>query len=538
MEKAREQLRNSYRIIHFLKQVGVETAFLAPGLRCVALYQSIKQLGLNIISGWDERSLAFQALGHGHTKKSPVLVACTSGTAGAHFYPAIIEAYQSRQPLIVLTCDRPRRLRDSDANQTINQENFFGKYTCFRHSLELYQKQLLSQILNSAARALAQQQRPIHFNLAYEEPLLGPPMAIPGELPFATPVAREVKTVGPETLGLLGLWKRPFIVIGETYPYHPVWNRNQQALITWLQAIKTPFFADITSGIKTQTNYLHHSITSLDSPFVLDYLQNHVDGILHIGGKVVSQNYQRMLDCLPRPKVIQMSPYFADRILPQRILHDQKLHLFQAEKLPTWDFSHSPLLEHEHKRRHLFTHLGLNSPTHYYMVQEVYQNLRKDDVLIIGNSTPVRSFNDYFYPVAKSVSLQWQRGVSGIEGIIARAKGTALAHSGRVICILGDLSAYHDFSSLIGDLPKNLKILILNNQRGGLFSRPSIPHYREELEDIIETPHSLKFSTLCKYWPTWDGEANSIPDFLEGSRQIWEFLINHQKDMQEWKELL
>ena len=114
-----------------------------------------------------------------------------------------------------------------------------------------------------------------------------------------------------------------------------------------------------------------------------------------------------------------------------------------------------------------------------------------------------------------------------------------MAHSGRVLCLLGDIAACHDFSSLLGELPGNLKILILNNQRGGLFARLPVHQYRDELEEVIETPHALEFSTLCGAWPTWAKATNSISSFLNGpGGRFWEFMIDHQQDMREWRELI
>ena len=570
-----QQWHHSCQIIHFFQQRGVAMAFLAPGMRCAPLYGAIEQQKMPWHSVWDERALGFQALGYGREKVSPPLIACTSGTAAAHFYPAIIEAWQSRQPLVVLTCDRPQRLRGSDASQTIYQENLFGRYTCFHCSWELYRdlgpKDPLLSTLALAAQAMAREQRPIHLNLAYEEPLLNPsprgqwavaeaPMPRLDQVPDPTPsvgskqggaskVTSEITRArrGDEgerdffdarTRSLLAQWQRPLVVIGSTD------HLPRENIIAWLKKLSVPFFADITSQVKTQTNSLAHSITSLDAPWVLNYLQATADGILHIGGPVVSQNYPRALDQLSRPKVVQLAPYFFARILSHRILYQQKIagwpksgfpleHFSPAASPPAWQ----SLLRREHLRRQHFIRTTFNAPTHYHVVHTISRQLTDSDVLVIGNSTPIRSFNDYFYATQQSVRWQFQRGVSGIEGLIARSKGVAMATPGRVLCILGDISASHDFSSLVGTLPKNLKVLIVNNQRGGLFSRLGVLNHHRELQQMIETPHSLTFSSLCGQWPTWAREAGSLREFLQGPGQLWELLIDHQKDLQEWQEL-
>ena len=544
MTQAQLQFQSSWQIAHFLRnQLQVDIAFLAPGLRCAPLYLAFKNCDLPLCSGLDERAMAFQALGHGQTRGGPAVIACTSGTAGAHFYPAIIEAYQARDPLVVLTCDRPQRLRGSDSAQTIDQRKFFGKYVCFEQSLELYQEmpgEDLKDVLSAMAQALHQEQRPVHLNLAYQHPLLDEE----GDMPLPAPLEIPLKSSSNENdhlqsrvSDLLAQWKRPFVVVGAGQSL----LGTSRELISWLQQLRVPFFADITSGAKTQTAQFDHSISSLDSPFVLDYLKEQVDGILHLEGALTSQNYGRMLDQLPRPKVVQLARHFADQVLSERVLHWQKIDHFPGELLPSWDFLPSQLLERERRRRKLFYEYAFSDPTHYHVVREVYEWLQEGDLLIVGNSTPIRSFNDYYYPVAKSIHWQFQRGVNGIEGFIARSRGAAMAHSGRVLCVLGDISAYHDFSSLVGPLPENLKVLILNNQRGGLFARLPVSRseqYRKHLQDLVETPHDLNFSTLCGHWPTWDQQANSIVQFLSGPGQIWEFSLEHDKDLREWAELI
>ena len=337
-----------------------------------------------------------------------------------------------------------------------------------------------------------------------------------------------------EILKILNRWKNPFIVIGDEGHF------LMESLISWIEQIKTPFFADITSGIKTQIGHLPHAVTSLDSPFVLNYLRDEVDGILHIGGPVISQNYMRMLDGLPSPKVVQVAPYFFDRILPQRVLHHQRLFSWQSPQGLQWPNRLCPaLVKGEEVRRRLFAEKDFCHPSHYHAVREIEKTITKDHLVIVGNSTPVRIFNDYFYSVPKKVSWQFQRGASGIEGLIARAVGAAkAAQQKKVLCVLGDISAFHDLSSLLWELPVNLKVLILNNQRGGLFDRLKRP---PQLEPFIDTPHDLQFSTLCKHWPCWNRRAPSLEHFLMSGQEggnVWELLIDHQKDMEEWKELI
>ncbi|MCY4644673.1 MAG: 2-succinyl-5-enolpyruvyl-6-hydroxy-3-cyclohexene-1-carboxylic-acid synthase [Bacteriovoracales bacterium] len=534
------QFQNSYRLVVSLERLGVGVGLLSPGLRCAPLYLALKKSSLPLHSVIDERALAFEALGWCRTQKRPPLLACTSGTAPAHFYPAVIEAYQSRLPLVILSCDRPVRLRGSDSAQTIDQEHLYGRYSCFDQSLELYKNIPVEEIASLAFKAMTKEQRPIHLNLSYEAPSL---QTLPevSSLPLPEVLAlpplqkrrKKVTALRPSLLSRLKDLKRPLIVIGEesrALPHAP--------LIPWLKGLDVPFFADITSGIKIQTIHFPQSVSSLDSPFVLDSIKEEIDGIVQLGGAVVSQNYERLLDDFEGPKVIHLAHDFADRILEKRILAHQRVESWITETWPQWTFPHNPLQEYESKRRRIFSLYPFEDPTHYHVVKEIHRHIGEKDILLIGNSTPIRSFNDYVYPSPKSFSLQFQMGARGIDGLISQALGAAKAHSGRVICVLGDIGTLHDFSSLVGPLPENLKVLILNNRRGGLFSRVPLGQNRKLLEDVIETPHALSFKELCGSWPHFAHGASSIASFLEGEGRIWEFPIDHEKDLQEWRKLI
>ena len=167
------QSQNSFSFIKFWHEQGrVKTGFLAPGFRCAPFYQVMQEFpSLQLFSVLDERAMAFQALGWAREARMAPLIACTSGTAGANFYPAIIEAYQSRIPLIVVTCDRPDRLRGSDSSQTIDQIDLFGKYVSFHDSFKMDEEGAsVDGSLREALDLLISEQRPIHFNLSFEDP--------------------------------------------------------------------------------------------------------------------------------------------------------------------------------------------------------------------------------------------------------------------------------------------------------------------------------------------------------------------------------
>ncbi len=169
-------------IANFVNQLyvsGVRNVVISPGSRSTPLSLTFAeydrfQLWVDI----DERSAAFFALGMAKETREPVVLVCTSGTAAANYYPAIIEAHYSRIPLIVLTADRPHELRDVGAPQTINQLKIFGDYPKWFHEMALPSAtvEMLRYARNQAKRAIQTALRPncgvVHLNFPLREPLV------------------------------------------------------------------------------------------------------------------------------------------------------------------------------------------------------------------------------------------------------------------------------------------------------------------------------------------------------------------------------
>ncbi|MEY3169942.1 MAG: hypothetical protein RL421_1185, partial [Actinomycetota bacterium] len=128
----------------------------------IALYQAQEKGLINLHVRIDERGAAFFALGISKASGKYVPVVCTSGTAVANYYPAVLEAHHSDIDLLLLTADRPSRLRKTGSNQTTNQHAIFGEFV--RHSLDTAAPLDLAKFLSGHG--------PVHINLQFDEPLL------------------------------------------------------------------------------------------------------------------------------------------------------------------------------------------------------------------------------------------------------------------------------------------------------------------------------------------------------------------------------
>ena len=141
----------SKMIISYFVALGIKDAFISPGSRNTPLTQALlKNSDINTYSIIDERSSAYVALGKTKSDryKHPVLVVTTSGTAVANLFPGIVEAFMSKNPIIIITADRPKKMVGTGSNQTIYQNKIFGRYTQF-FDAEPYMKNIQEYFENS-----------------------------------------------------------------------------------------------------------------------------------------------------------------------------------------------------------------------------------------------------------------------------------------------------------------------------------------------------------------------------------------------------
>ena len=233
---------------------GVRHACVSPGSRSTPITLALaRHDGIEVHVHLDERSSAFAALGIAKAVGAPVAIACTSGTAAAEYWPAVVEASQARVPLVVLTADRPPRLRGTGANQTIDQVAMYGSYV--RDTIETplpwpddgpTWRQLGARGVRAAT---ARPPGPVHVNLPFEEPLSpsgeAAPLADPGPVPALAPLAPHAASSDVERLAtLFSSSERGVLVVGSS-PTPPL------ALVEAATRVGWPVVAEPTSGVRT-----------------------------------------------------------------------------------------------------------------------------------------------------------------------------------------------------------------------------------------------------------------------------------------------
>ncbi|WP_330217538.1 2-succinyl-5-enolpyruvyl-6-hydroxy-3-cyclohexene-1-carboxylic-acid synthase [Planococcus halocryophilus] len=162
---------------HSLVEQGVKDVVISPGSRSTPLaYACMKEEGLAVYRQIDERSAAYFALGLAKASGKPVMLLCTSGTAAANYFPAVVEAFYARVPLLVVTADRPHELREVGAPQAINQVNLFGTHVKWATDLPMPETEnqlafLTRHLHRSVQNATSEPRGPVHINVPFREPL-------------------------------------------------------------------------------------------------------------------------------------------------------------------------------------------------------------------------------------------------------------------------------------------------------------------------------------------------------------------------------
>ncbi len=521
-------------MIDTLIKKGVTKFYLSPGMRNAPLISAVRaaetKYKLQIIVGFDERAQGMRALGAVKASDQPAALICTSGSALSHYFPAVIEASKTGLPLIILSSDRPMELTLSNANQTIQQDHFYGDYVQYFHNLgapDLTQTpaQIRSLVGHAVDRSLFPTPGPVHLNCPFREPL--DQQSDEKELQdkglaalrqnftqqvndlILKDIPKSVLTPTPAPLtaseldGFFLTPKESLIVVGELTT-----TQTKKAVLSALRENQSlPFIVDVASGLKYDFVLSEGSVPSFDHPEVYKAYQNSsLKRIIHIGGRTTSKHYYRFLRENPEVEWVvfqdnyrQHDPAFAlnqRMVLPHGGLASSIgliLETAKAQGLPLKiDFTGFVA-----KKSKLIDEAPLAYPS---LSKTIIENFSPDTVLWLGNSTVIRSFDSYASETYKlSIATEVQRGASGIEGSLAGAIGFAETCQKPVVAVMGDISLLHDLNSLTSlqnsTLP--LTLVIAQNGGGGIFSL--LPAGNDEtLHRDLFTAHDVNFKKLCQ----------------------------------------
>ena len=454
-------------LVEYLTAIGVQKIYFCSGARNAPLLKEFENK-FEIEFKLDERAAAFEALGYAKITGSPAVVCTTSGTAVAECLPSVIEAYYSEVPLVILSADRPKRLRGTHAPQTIEQREIFKPF------LNGYFSGTLADF------NLRKSSYPQHINIEIDD-------VSEERLEFQ----REVSEIGSSEMKLID---KPLVVISEGHGL-------SQSQIDRLKKQKSYLYAEALANV---------DLTGCDRVIQFEKTLN----------SLVSKSQVKIIVHFGRTPLLKLWRELERKNIEIKVINFNRSK-FGLSHGYTWSGEFDELLK--------FLEISAPSEPHreatiadYYkdlknseisIVSKIVNSLEDGTIVYAGNSMPIR-----YVELLKNSRLKYlaNRGANGIDGQLSTLIGVAKASRCEVVGILGDLTFLYDFTSLLDELPKNLRIHVLDNNGGRIFERVIVdkriinPHGKN-LKELIKVLPSMKNITIHEtdndqtntFWERW-----------------------------------
>lgn len=529
-------------IIEELVRNGVSEFCLSPGSRSTPLaIAAAERDDIHATVHFDERGSAFRALGVAKATGRPAVLICTSGTAVANLYPAVIESSQSATPLIILSADRPVELRDCGASQTIDQVNMFGNYLRWSFDLlppdESVTPELALTTLDQAfQRSIDTPAGPVQVNCQFREPLA--PIGTEQDYTEYTESIRKWRAgrsphmtyhfgQGPAThpvpaaiADLMRTARRGVIVAG-TLAAHC----DTTPIVALAGQLQWPLLADICSGTRftgeKTSNICCHFDTYLRHPELLSRFSP--DVVLQFGTAGISRSLMQFVAGASLGYVIVADR--PDRIDPYHKASHQILAdptLFAQQLAGVSDVSGSEILAdltrcEEIAQSSLKELNSANSKeiTELQVVSEVFRLNSAERGVFLATSMPIREADAVVRQSDVRLFVTANRGVNGIDGTIASAVGFSDGLALPVTLLIGDLAALHDLNSLtlLRESRYPIVMVVINNDGGGIFSMLPVASASRHFEEFFATPHGYDFRNAAEMFGLKYHSPLNLKDF-------------------------
>lgn len=487
-------------LVDELVRGGMRHACVSPGSRSTPIALALaRNPDVEVHVHLDERASAFFALGIAKATGMPAAVACTSGTAAANFLPAVVEASQTRVPLVVLTADRPPRLRGTGANQTIDQVGLYGRYVRYFLDAPLPREDGAADWtgigLATLEAALDKPPGPVHVNLPFEEPLTpeeGPP-SIGGVGVFArtTPV-QEIGRADLNRADRLFATDRGVVLIG-SMPGPP------QQVVELGHHLGWPILAEPTSGVRVPGTFAAGQALLSSEAFIREMPP---DVVLQVGATPTTRAAQRL--ALETEQLVVVDDHHPDPD-PEgrswRLLMDPDTFadalLDRLDARPTIPWAERWFGANGLARRTIDDlYDSWEEPFEGRVARDLASAIPSGGTLVVGSSMPIRDL-DYSMAPRDGLRVLANRGASGIDGFVSTVLGVA-ATGAPTFALCGDLTLLHDAGSLLWSAQRGLDAVFVvpNNDGGAVFSflpQRALP----EFEALFTTPHGLDLGALC-----------------------------------------
>jgi 2-succinyl-5-enolpyruvyl-6-hydroxy-3-cyclohexene-1-carboxylate synthase len=496
---------------------GVEHVVISPGSRSTPLARAAflsSAFSAHVVV--DERSAAFYALGLAKGNHKPVALVCTSGTAAAHYYPAVIEAAQSGVPLVIVTADRPQRLRNKGAMQTIDQPALFGKYT--RMCLDLPEpkasltamRDTLSWVKRALTEMLSAPQGPIQINVPMDEPLAPVEQDAAACNSVLEELQKEIGDIAAAPQTTADVTSKAQMLIENCYcglivcgPDAARTPADRVAIHELARKLGWPLLADVASGLRFSGEpnmpyydlFLRHESLARIAP----------DVVLEFGMTPTSKTLTQYLN-KHRAKTIRIQPDDLPRDPDERatetIVTDVAKYVNDLRgtvKVSRDSLLLDPFWKAVGTLRSLLSRYHIPAECELAYVHTAINELPDHSNLVLASSMSIRYADMIAAPAGRSIHVYAQRGTNGIDGVLSHAAGIAESSKRQTLLITGDLAFWHDLQGL-GLLRGQdlLTVFLINNDGGGIFDFLPISEFKDTFEELHGTPQKMNLQALTR----------------------------------------
>jgi 2-succinyl-5-enolpyruvyl-6-hydroxy-3-cyclohexene-1-carboxylate synthase len=540
-------------IIEELVRCGVTKLCISPGSRSAPLViAAAENRRACKVVHTDERGAAFYAMGYAKATGRPAALICTSGTAVANYFPAVIEASQSAIPLLILSSDRPAELRDARSPQTINQVRIFGDYLRWHFDLPapgtaVSPLFLLTTVDQAVYRAVTGPAGPVQINCQFREPLIssaetecwesylsildpwqksGFPFttyAKSESIPFMEDVDRAGKMIGNSGNGLL--------IAGQLST-----GTDKEAVIGLASKLGWPLLADVNSGIRfagSESESANNVIAHYDLYLRVEKFRKRFfpDLILHMGDMPVSKSLNQYIEeSRAEYLVVNTHPFRQDPMyrVTQRIeTSPARFALELSERIQETASGLTGIFRRAEEISRTVIRDSVPASdriSEWAVCRVIFESVAEESGIYLGNSLPVREADGFAACSGKRLAVGCNRGANGIDGTIASAIGFAAGLNRPSTLVTGDLAVLHDINSLalIKKIDVPVTVVVLNNDGGGIFSFLPVAKLTEHFETYFATPHGLKFRNAAELF----GLPYESPESMSSFRKVYQRSID------------
>jgi len=512
-------------IIEICHAKGVHDIIISPGSRNAPLTIGFtNNSNFRCYSIADERCAGFFALGIAQQTQRPVAVVCTSGSALLNYYPALAEAFYSQIPFIVISADRPPSKIDIGDGQTIRQENVFLNHSLYNANLHEEASEENDVFINEAINVATAYKGPVHINVPFEEPLYETTKKLSVDVNVTSLFSPQRKVRVEDIIAFSTLWnntQKILVLVGENKP-----NSIRQK---WLDKLaEMPSVVVLTETISN----IHHpsfiiNIDTLITPFTdeeFNELQPRI--LVTFGGMIVSKRIKA----------------FLRKYKPRHHWHIDELRAYDTFGILTKHFHVSPnqffsqmmphieALESDYKNTFNSIYQKRKAKHKEYLsslpfsdlkaFESILSTLPKNIQLQISNSSAIRYAQ--LFPIDFSIEVFCNRGTSGIDGSTSTAIGAAVANKKPTVLITGDVGFLYDSNALWNNyIPRNFKIILINNGGGGIFRILPGHEENETFHTFFETSHCLTAEHLAKMYQFQYFTASDVTSLHKSLKNLY-----------------